>query len=271
VTGVPDEGLERLVTAARARGWREAIEAEWPPASPLHRYAGDPREGDALHLLPDGRRRRALFLGNALAILPCLLAAGFESVVVADRDPRRVAFARHRRDEDALGNLTCVVADDLGDLGWSEHDIDLVVLGEDHPDATTSLPFTDARTPFRVASLLAPDGWLMYGVRFRLLDSLAAYVAGPRVARLMSYPAHLRVLRRASLATVHAYWRRPDSRPYTVHVPIDRRAVVTYWLAHAPRPRHWRGRMSHRLNEAAHRLASLPHVVDNFLLIAGRG
>lgn len=261
-----DDALERLLATARSRGWRDALDATWPPPSQVHRYASDPREGDTLYLLPGGGRRRALFLGNALGILPCLLARLFESVLVADWDPGRLAFARRRQDEEAIVNLRCV------DLARVDGEFDLVVLGDERPDAATSLPFHDPATLFAVSRLVAREGCLMYAVRFRLLRSLVRRAGrGRRATPPIGYPAHERLLAGAGFSHVDGYWRRPDHRPYRMHVPIDRRAAVAYSFAHAARARHPRARLSDRVHEAAHRARVLPHLIDNFLLIAWRG
>ena len=152
--------------AARCPEWRRLLEGECATSPQLWRYASDPREGDCLRLLPGLPRRRALFLGNALAILPIILADVFESVVIADSDSRRLALAGQRRDEDGRGNVACVLTPEADDVSAPPGQFDLVVLGEARPDATSWLPFRDADAPRRLRSAIGPEGCLMYGVRF---------------------------------------------------------------------------------------------------------
>jgi hypothetical protein len=265
------EQVDRLLVTARSRGWREAIERECTSLLQLHRYAADPREGDCLHLLPEIGQRRALFLGNALGILPFILAERFELVVVVDRDPRRLAFARHRQQEEHVNNLMCLSADVADTLTSRCGRFDLVALGDEYPQATFSVPFADPHTPSRLARLTAPEGCLMYGVRFGLLAAAVKRLSPPwKVGAPASYPAHVRLLHEATFASVRAYWRNPDGRPYQAYIPLDTPSIVDHWLEHAARLPGIRGRMNGTMVSVAHRLGFLPHVVDNFVVIARR-
>ena len=258
------------MSRADSLGWRETLIDTCAGAPQLLRYATDAREGDALMLLPDIKPRRALFLGNALAILPFLMASLFEVVVVADWNTSRLAFARRRREEEEVANLTCIPADAVEDLARREGRFDVVVLGEESPEWHTSLPFHGPWTPERLSSLLEGGGCLMYGVRFRLVDVLAQRLVSARTRRVPTfYPAHARLLETAML-TPAVYWRRPDLRPYQVHVPLDRPPIVGYWLEQAPLARGARQRLNTVLTIAASRAGLLHRLVDNFLVIARR-
>lgn len=241
-------------------------------ASPqVFRYATDVREGDALHLLPDVVPRRALFLGNALAILPFLLAERFELVVAADCHASRLAFAHQRAQEDGVDNLRCVSADAVDDITSRDGRFDLVVLGEERPEATFSLPLDDPWTPSRLSSLVTEGGWLMYGARFRLVDPIVQRLVRPWRRRLSAYyPAQTRLLTVAGFAPVVVYWRRPDTRPYHAYIPLTPSPVVDYWLQYGPRPRGARARAHAVLTAVARRAGLLHRIVDNFLVIARR-
>jgi hypothetical protein len=261
----------RLLSRADSRGWRETLTSTCAGSPQLLRYATDPREGDALTLLPDVQPSRALFLGNALAILPFMMADLFEVVVAADWNASRLALARRRRDEEEAANLTCISADAVEDLTRRDGAFDVVVLGEERPEWHTSVPIDGPWMTSRLASLLVAGGCLMYGVRFRLADVLAQRLAFPRTPRVpTSLPAHARLLAGATLMPTAAYWRRPDLRPYQAYIPLDRPPVVRYWLEQAPRPRGHRERLNAVLTAAASRAHLLHRLVDNFLVIARR-
>jgi hypothetical protein len=266
-----NDALVRLLNRAGSQGWREALTSTCASSPQLLRYATDEREGDALHLLPDLTPRRALFLGNALAILPFMLARLFEVVVAADWNASRLAFARQRRQEEEVANLTCIPADAVDDLTSRDGPFDVVVLGEECPESNASLPFDGPWTPSRLSSILVAGGCLMYGVRFRLVDALPQRLAFPWRRHVPAfYPAHVRVLTEAMLTPVTTYWRRPDTRPYQAYIPLDRPAVVGYWLERAPRRRGARDRTSAALTTVVSRAGLLHRFVDNFLLIARR-
>jgi len=264
--------LERLLTSgADARGWREILDGTGAGAPQLLRYATDPREADALTLLPDIEPRRALFLGNALAILPFMMAGLFEVVVAADWDASRLAFIRRRREEEEVANLTCIPADAVEDLARREGGFDLIVLGEESAESHTSMPLDGPWTPSRLSSLLVIGGCLMYGVRFRLLDVLTQRLTSPRKRGVPTfYPAHARLLAAARLAPTAVYWRRPDLRPYQAYIPLDRPSIAGYWLEQAPVPRGTRERLNALLTRVAGRAGLLRRLADNFLVIARR-
>jgi hypothetical protein len=270
VGGATPDG-DRVLSGADPRGWRDTLTSICAKAPQLLRYATDPREGDALMLLPDIEPSRALFLGNALAILPFMMASLFEVVVAADWNASRLAFARRRRDEEEVANLTCIPADAVEDLTRRDGPFDVVVLGEDCPEGHTSVPVDGPWTPSRLASLLVAGGCLMYGVRFRLGDVLAQRLASPRKRRAPTfYPAHARLLAAARLAPAAVYWRRPDLRPYQAYIPLDRPSIVRYWREQAPLPRRAHERLNAVLTTAASRTDLLHRLADNFLVVARR-
>ena len=261
-----------MTTTASSRSWPEALDHECGSSPQLHRYATDPREGDSLHLLPGGRRERALFAGNALSILPVLLAGEFAAVVGADWSAPRLEFARRRQHEERLTNVTYVLAEAVDEMTRRGGGFDLVVLGEESPDETFSMPPVDPGSLARVRTLVAEGGLLMYGVRYRLTRWIIrrparSWTAGAPTA----YPSHARRLIAAGFSTVKGYWRYPDSRPYQVYVPLDSRWAIGYWLARCGAPRGIRTRVTHGLHGAAIRTGLFGHVVDNFLVIARCG
>jgi hypothetical protein len=249
--------------AAASPGWRRMLAGAAPQ---LLRYATDPREGDALLLLPDVRPGRALFLGNALAIAPFLMADRFETVVVADRDASRLAFARRRQHEEDVANLACVPAEAVQDVARRDGGFDVVMLGEESPESPTCMPIAGPWAPLRLAPLLAAGGCLIYGVRFRLVDVLARSLTCTRRSPSF-YPAHAARLWAAGLRPASVYWRRPDLRPYQAYIPLGG-AAVGYWLAQAPLPRSPRERLNLALTTAAARAGLLHRLVDNFLVLA---
>jgi hypothetical protein len=199
------------------------------------------------------------------------MASLFKGVVVADWNASRLAFARRRRDEEEVANLTCIPAEAVEDLTRRDGPFDVVVLGEECPEWHTSVPLDDPWTPSRLSSLLVAGGCLMYGVRFRLFDVLAQRLASPRQRRMpTSYPAHARMLDAAMLTPTAVYWRRPDLRPYQAYIPLDRSSIIGYWLGQAPSPRGARDRLNAVLTTAASQSGVLHHLVDNFLVIARR-
>ena len=263
-------GATSSMSGAMSPGWRETLTSICAGAPQLLRYATDAREGDALMLLPDIKPSRALFLGNALAILPFLMASLFEVVVAADWNASRLAFARQRRDEEEVANLTCIPADAVEDLTRRDGRFDVVVLGEESPEWHTSLPLDGPWTAARLSSLLVAGGCLVYGVRFRLVDVFVQRLASSRKRPVPTfYPAHARLLATAMLTPAAVYWRRPDVRPYQVHVPLDP-SIVGYWLEQAPLARGARQRLNTVLTTAASRAGLLHRLVDNFLVIARR-
>jgi hypothetical protein len=246
-------------------GWRGVLDREYPSSPQLHRYASDPREADCMGLLPRTERGRALFLGNALGILPCLLTEVFESVVVADWKAERLALAEQRRDEEVIKNLTCVLAGDVNDVPHRLGQFDLVVLGDECPEAAWSVPIADVATARRVATAIVPDGYLMYGMRFPLRRALASF----RVP--VFYRAHARVLAAAGFPLASAYGRRPAMRPYHVHVPLDNPAVVAYWMRSGPQPAGLRPRLRLFVKDVLRRLGGPQYLFNNYLLIVRRG
>jgi hypothetical protein len=266
--GHEDETLDRLVSAARARGWRDAVKAEYGGALDL--YASDPREGDCLLLLPPlGAAHRALFLGNALGTLPFLLAERFDAVVVADDKPRRLAFARERQRQDDVANVTCVAADFVEEVVRREGPFDLVVLGEECPDARTSIPFSDFRTVDHLAELVAAGGCLLYGVHGRRSHAARASLITPWRGVPASFPAHVRHLRRR-FATVAVYLRSPARRPYHVYAPLDGSGAFRYWIERLPAPTGVRAQLLRRGLDVASRVGGLGAVIDSFVLVAQR-
>jgi hypothetical protein len=247
--------------------WRRSLDADSASSPQLWRYANDPREGDCIRLLPARPRRRALFLGNALAILPTVLAGLFESVVVADCNSQRLALAEQRRDEDSIGNLVCVLTSGLDDLPDRLGQFDLVALGEDRPDNGWLLPFADPDVPRRLASAIVPAGCLMYGVRFPHFGGLVAAARLGKSRRPLFYPAHARVLAAAGFAAVRAYGRRPDTRPYEVYVPLDDPGFVAYWIRKSAPKGVW-PRLRHAAKEALVCLGGWQYLFNNFLVIA---
>ena len=265
------EVLDGLLASARVRGWRAAVGQACASLPQLHRYATDPREADCLHLLPKMTPRRALFLGNSLGVLPLHLSGLFESVVVADSNASRLAFARHRHEEEGVSNARCVLAELIDEVTRRGGRFDLVVLGEEYPDKTSLMPFTHPGTPARLSLLIGAGGCLMYGVRFRFPAAVAKLLATPWTASApASYSAHARSLTAASFATVAAYWRRPAGRPYQTYIPVDHPAVVAYCLENSPRPHGIRPGVTRAVTAIANRSGCLPRIVNNYLLIAQR-
>ena len=228
-----------------------------PPSSQLARYTTDPREGDVCLFAPGAARRRALFHGNALGILPLLLAERFEQVVVVDSRADRLAFVRARCEAGRIGNVTALPRPPGGDR------FDLIALGEEDPDAVTSLPFLGADVPRRLASLLEPGGALVYGARFpRLLARARHGIRG-----LADAAAHRRVLRGAGFARVSLHWRQPPRRPYECYVPLDDRAACAYHV-HRMAAGHARDRLRRAVALAAHAGGLLPYLVRSVLVVA---
>ena len=241
-------------------------DAESASSPQLSRYANDPREGDCIRLLPARPRRRALFLGNALAILPTVLAGLFESVVVADCNSQRLALAEQRRDEESIGNLVCVLTSGLDDVPDRLGQFDLVALGEDRPDNGWLLPFADCDAPRRLASAIVPGGCLMYGVRFPHLGGLVAAARLGKRRSPLFYPAHARVLAAAGFAAVRGYGRRPDLRPYEVYVPLDDPGFAAYWIRKSA-PAALRPRLRHAAKNALVCLGGWQYLFNNFLVV----
>jgi hypothetical protein len=191
-------------------------------------------------------------------------------VTVAEADAGRLAFARERARQDDVGNVTCVPAHLLDDVVARDGRFDLVVLGDECPEARTSVPFSDTRTMDRLAALVDEGGCLLYGVRSRRSDALRGRLGALSSRGIpASFPAHVRHLRRR-FATVAAYWRSPARRPYHVYAPLDESAALPYWIDHLPAPS---GRRAHVLHHALHvatRIRGLGLVVDNFVLVAQR-
>jgi hypothetical protein len=257
---------------ARRPDWKRLLERECASSPQLLRYATDPREGDCLRLLPALRRGRALFLGNALAILPTILAEQFESVVVADSNSRRLALAAQRTDEQAIGNLACVPVAAAEDISARLGKFDLLVVGEERPDTPAWLPFEDWDAPRRLARATAPDGWLMYDVRFRRSDALAYTVARPlRRGAPMFYPDHARMLAAAGFTLVRGYGRSPDHRPYQFYIPLHDQAIMAYWIRRSHSSRGLRRRLAHAAKNALHGFGASGLLFNNFLIAARRG
>ena len=246
--------------------WRRSLDVDSASSPQLWRYANDPREGDCIRLLPARPRRRALFLGNALAVLPTVLAGLFESVVVADCNSQRLALAEQRRDEESTRNLICVLTSRLDDVPDRLGQFDLVALGEDRPDSGWLLPFADPDAPRRLASAIVPDGCLMYGVRFPHLGGLVATARLGKHRRPLFYPAHARILAAAGFAAVRGYGRRPDTRPYEVYVPLDEPGFVAYWIRKSV-PKGVRPRLRHAAKEALVCLGGWQYLFNNFLVV----
>jgi hypothetical protein len=270
-SGLDGQILDGLVAAARARGWRAAVDAACASTPELHRYATDPREGDWLLLVPTiTPTRRALFVGNALAIVPSMLAGRFASVVVADHDPRRLAFARERMHQDGL-DVTCVDLDGIGEVARRDGGFDLVVLGEEHPDGSSSLPFADFRTVDRLAGIATAGGCLLYGVRWPRLHPCRTRTSRPwKYGVSASLPTHVRELRRV-FSTVTAYWRSPASRPYHAYIPLDGSGAIRHWMDHAAAAVGFRARAVRSVVKVANRVGGLAPLIDNFVLVAQRG
>jgi len=240
-------------------GWREALEAECAASAQLRRYATDPREGDCLRLLPGIRPGRALFFGNALAIVPFLMAGHFESVVVAEANARRIDIARRRQQAEDAANVTCVAAASPGEAARGQDPFDLVVLGEEEPDAPRSMPVADRAAAARVASVMARGGALLYGLRLS------------RTSLRGRYPAHRRLLERAGFTFIRGYARQPAQRPYQVHLPLDRPEIVSYWIRSRRQSQGLRPRATAAARDAAIRLRMHAFLYENFLVVARRG
>ena len=256
--------------AARPPEWKRLLEGECASSPELRRYATDPREGDCLRLLPRMRSGRALFFGNALAILPTILAEQFESVVVADSDDHRLMVAAERRDTE---NLTCVRITGAEEVAARLGQFDLLVLGEERPDAGAWLPFSNSDVPRELARAIVGGGWLMYGVRFPRLHALTRAVASVSARHApMLYPAHARLLEAAGFTDVRSYGRWPQSRPYQFYIPLDDPAAVAYWLGKTqPPPIRLRRRVGDAAKAILRRLGASQYLFNNFLVIARRG
>ncbi len=226
--------------------------------SQLHRYATDPREGDCLRLLPYVSPGRALFFGNALAILPFLLAKHFDSVVTAEPDERRIGLALRRQQVEDVSNMVCMTASSPEEVAGRHGLFDLVVLGDDDPDAPVSLPLADAAMAGRLASVSAGGGCLMYGVR------------GRRWWPRARYPAQRRLLERVGFRVVQGYARQPGRRPYQLYLPLDDSRVLDYWLRNGRRPEGLRSRGTRLAKQAAIRLGTVSALFENFVVIASR-
>jgi hypothetical protein len=258
-----------MTATASPRSWRASLDHACVSSPQLGRYATDPREGDSLHLLPEVRRERALFSGNAFGILPLLLAREFTTVVAADWSAARLEVARRRQREERLTNVSYVLADAVEAMARRSGRFDLIVLGEESPDEAFAMPPVDARSLARVRTLVADDGLLMYGVRFRLTHWITRGATRWWTAQApTTYPAHARRLAAAGFQHVRAYWRSPDRRPYQVYVSLDDPRVITYWLGRCGRPPGLRACVTHGLNVVASQTGCVSHLVDNFLVIA---
>ena len=252
----------------RRPDWKRLLEGKCASSPQLLRYATDPREGDCLRLLPTLRRGRALFLGNALAIMPTILADQFESVVVADSNDERLVAAEQRRDTQAFGKLTCVRITGAEEVAARLGQFDLLVLGEERPDLAAWLPFSDSDVPQQLARAIVAGGWLMYGVRFPRLHALT-YCRSARRAPLF-YPAHARLLEAAGFTDVRPYGRWPQRRPYQFYIPLDDAAPIAYWLGKTQRPIRLRRRVRNAAKAILRRLGASPYLFNNFLITARR-
>lgn len=260
-----------MSAAARRPGWRDLLDRECAGSPQLSRYALDPREGDWIRLLGRLPAGRALFLGNALAILPTILARVVESVVVADWNERRLMLGEQRRDEETIDNLAYVPTSGADDVPDRLGQFDLIVLGEERPDGESSLPLADADALRHLAKALVPDGTLTYGVRYPRSAMLAGVLArGWRGGAPLFYPTHARLLATAGFRVVRAYGRRPDRRPYHVYVPLDEPDVVRYWIANGPRPAAIRPRLGRAVKNLLVCLGAGHVLFNDFLLIARR-
>jgi hypothetical protein len=183
-----------------------------------------------------------------------------------------LVLAEQRRAEEAIENLACVATTGADEVPAPLGPFDLVVLGEESPDAERSLPFTDPDAPRRLGGAIVPNGYLMYGVRFPRSAALVRTIARPsRDATPMFYPAHARMLAAAGFSDVRGYGRRPDTRPYQVHIPLDDPGLVGYWMGQGPRPARIRPRLTRVVKEALVGLGAPHYLFNNFLVIARRG
>lgn len=262
----PTEAWERLGRAAGEGGWLCALRQEVPSGSDLWRYATDAREGDALCLLPAVKTGRALFWGNALGVLPFLLAEHFARVAISDPVRPRLAFARHRQRQEAIANVRAVAAPSLDGEVRRDGRFHLILVGEEFSADGGSLPSSDPDLAARLAPLLEPEGILVYSVRPERPAGAASLPA--RLGTALTYRRDARRLRAAGFVEWRLYWRRPENRPYQAYVPLDPRNVTGYYLRSASTAPGVGGRVRRSVVSLANAFGILPSLVQNLLIFA---
>jgi SAM-dependent methyltransferase len=121
--------MRRVLEAARAHGWRRALEAELRPCHPgLVDYVHHPSRGDWLVLLPlDRRRTVAVDVGAGWGANSLALAPHVARVYAVEKIAERIGFLALRAQQDAIANVVPVRAD-LHALPLASGSIDVVVV-----------------------------------------------------------------------------------------------------------------------------------------------
>jgi len=257
-----------LLEGTRTCGWREALARECSRDPDLLRYATDRREADWLLLLRDIAPGRALFLGNAVGVMPFLLASDFPEVVVSDHEPERLEFARLRAEEEKASVRT-VPVDALGADVAANGRFALIAVANGWEAHGQKAHASDQPQPARLESLLEARGTLVYTAGPHPSDTGGRSITS-WLRSIVRRRREARQLRAAGFTRLTCYWRRPSHRPFDIYVPLADPGVVQYYLRTTIRPPGLRSRVVRLAARVAAHGGLLTHLVDDPVVIARR-
>ena len=225
------EELRRLVRAAKAQGWsqalfehtkREAAEG-WP--SPEDERAADWRY--LVRWAPDGV---ALVLGCGRGVVPVALSECFGTVYAVDGVWERAAFLSIRALQQGIKNLQPVMVERGKGLPFSGECFDFVAVGAAGAELTQELGAEEL--VWVVHRLLRAGGTAQFSLGNRWgFDHLLGRGGGGSGPRRESLASYLRILGRVGFSDVRVYAPLPRHRGVPMfYVPLDGSTPMRFFL-----------------------------------------
>jgi SAM-dependent methyltransferase len=227
---VDRDRMRRIVAAARAGGWRRALDEELRPAHPeLVDYVHHAARGDWFVLLPlDRARTVAVDVGAGWGANSLALAPHVARVFAVEKIAERIAFVNVRARQDGVTGVVPVRAD-LHALPFAPESIDVVVVngvlewaGLVDPEPVgrrqRSPRLLQEQFLLALARMLRPGGWIYVGIenRFgRMFWRGTPDHQGLRFTSLMPRPLARAYTALAAATSPRTYRAEHDYRTYT--------------------------------------------------------
>ena len=227
---VDRDRMRRVLAAARAGGWRRALEEELRPTHPhLVDYVHHAARADWFVLLPlDRARTVAVDVGAGWGANSLALAPHVARVYAVEKIAERIAFLGLRARQDRVSGVVPVRAD-LHALPFAPESIDIVVVngvlewaglvdpepvgGRQRDPQLLQEEFLRA-----LARLLRPGGWIYVGIENRFGRMFWRGVPdhqGMRYTSLMPRPLARACMALAAATSPRTYQAERDYRTYT--------------------------------------------------------
>ena len=306
---IEQDDARRLVSQAKANGWREAVAERFTEKDLAWVSILDPQRASWIPLLGLPREAVVLDIGSGYGALTHALATQFDQVHSIEAIPERVEFTHVRLAQEGLKNVRLVQGSALS-LPYPPGSFDAIIvngvlewIGDWDMDGTPR----EAQMRFlqRVHSLLKPAGQLLVGIENRLgyvtfagaldhsglpftnllprpLASVALRTMAKRHHRMVapsrsyrtytySEPGYRRLFTEAGFAHIDGYWAEPGyNNPYRLTSLHSSAVSAALEESQVQGPNRGDVSVKGRLKRGLARMGMFKHVVPDFVFILAK-